>query len=118
MGKNDLSERLLDFSAKVIQITAWFRKTAAGRHIGNQLMRSATSAGANYEEACAAESRADFVHKLQIVLKELRESNYWLRLSAKTNVFSTNGSGLQDIIRESLELMNIIAKSIVTAKKN
>ncbi|MCK4272600.1 four helix bundle protein [bacterium] len=117
MGKNDLSDRLLDFSAKVIQIVDRFKKTAAGRHVGNQLMRSGTSAGANYEEACAAESRADFIHKLQLVLKELRESNYWLHLVAKTRLLPHNDRNLGVLIQESLELTNIMAKSIVTAKK-
>jgi four helix bundle protein len=59
-------------------------KTAVERHIALQFLRAATSAGANYEEACAGESRADFIHKLQIVLKELRESLYWLRLVEKS----------------------------------
>jgi len=77
------------------------------------LLRSATSSGANYQEACAAESRADFVHKLQIVLKELRESLYWLKLIKKS--FS-NTVDLQTELNETQELANIVAKSIVTAK--
>jgi four helix bundle protein len=74
--KNDLSERLLDFAASCIKLTVRLNRTAAGKHIAIQLMRSATSSGANYEEACGAESRADFIHKLQLVLKELKESLY------------------------------------------
>ncbi|KPL16582.1 MAG: hypothetical protein AMJ92_12690 [candidate division Zixibacteria bacterium SM23_81] len=118
MAKNDLSDRLLDLSAEVIQIVGRLRKTAAGRHIGNQLIRSGTSAGANYEEACAAESRADFIHKLQIVLKEVRECNYWLRLVAKTKLLPNNDRCLIALIQESMELTNIMAKSIVTAKRS
>jgi four helix bundle protein len=57
-----------------------------GRHIGGQLTGSGTSAGANYEEACGAERRADFIHRLQVVLKELRESFYWLCLIKKTTL--------------------------------
>jgi len=113
--RNNLSERLLNFAAEVIKLVVKLNKTAVGRHIGGQLTRASTSAGANYEEACGAESRADFIHKLQIVLKELRESLYWLRLIRKTNLFS--GPALEKIIQEAKELTNIIAKSIVTAKK-
>ena len=77
--RNDLSERLLNFAAEVIKLVVKLNKTANGRHIGGQLTRASTSAGANYEEACGAESRADFIHKLQIVLfrrNPLREKNY------------------------------------------
>jgi four helix bundle protein len=69
--RNNLSERLLEFAADNVKLTVKLNRTSVGRHIGNQLMRAATSCGANYEEACAAESRADFVHTMQIVLKEL-----------------------------------------------
>jgi len=67
--RNDLSERLLNFAAEINKLALRLNKTAAGRHIGEQLTRSGTSAGANYEEACGAEGRADFIHKLQIALK-------------------------------------------------
>ncbi len=60
--RKDLSERILDFATEVIRLGVSLNKTAVGRHIGNQLMRSATSSGANYEEACGAESKADFIH--------------------------------------------------------
>jgi len=65
----DLSERIETFAAEVIKGIPGIHKTFAGRHIAGQLIRSSTSAGANYEEACGAESRQDFIHKLQIVLK-------------------------------------------------
>jgi four helix bundle protein len=113
--RNNLSERLLNLAAAVIKIVLQLSKTAVGRHIGGQLTRASTSAGANYEEACGAESRADFIHKLQIVLKELRESLFWLRLIRKTNLIS--GTALEKLTQEAKELTNIIAKSIVTAKK-
>ncbi len=64
--QNELSERLLDFAADIIKLIVRLKKTAEGRHIGGQLMRSATYAGANYEEACGS----DFIHKLQIVLSQ------------------------------------------------
>jgi len=62
--RNDLSERLLDFAAEIIKLVVRLNKTAVGCHIGGQLTRSGTSAGANYEEAYGAESRADFIHGL------------------------------------------------------
>jgi len=90
-------------------------RSAVGRHISKQLIPSSTSAGANYEEACGAESRADFIHKLQIVLKELRETLYWLRLTKRSDLLSN--TTLEVLIQEAKELANIIAKSIITAKK-
>lgn len=71
-----ISERLLEYAAIIIKLENYLSKTIAGRHIYGQLLRSGSSSGANYEESVAAESRADFIHKTQIVLKEIRESNY------------------------------------------
>ena len=110
----DLSERLLGFAANVIKLTVTLNKTAPGRHIANQLMRSSTSYGANYEEACGAESKADFIHKMQLVLKELKESLYWLKLIRKSALISDEQ--VQPLLIESQELVKIIAKSIVTAR--
>jgi len=115
--RNDLSERLLDFAADIIKLVARLDKTAVGRHIGGQLTRSGTSAGADYEEACGTESQADFIHKLQIVLKELRESLYWLRLIKKAGLIPSTDENHAALLQEAKELTNIIAKSIVTAKK-
>jgi four helix bundle protein len=86
--RENLSDRLLEFAANTIQLCEKLNRSAALRHIAGQLVRSATSSGANYEEACTAESRADFVDKMQIVLKELRESFYWLPLLGKTKLLS------------------------------
>lgn len=76
----ELCERLLDYAARIVKLVSALPPTLIGRTIANQLLRSGTAAGANYEEARAAESGPDFVHELQIASKELRESNYWLRL--------------------------------------
>src|SRR5216683_921071 len=81
--QRELSERLLDFGVRVIKVVEALPGTLVGRRIGDQLLRSGTSVGANYEESRAAESTADFVHKLKLSLKELRESHYWLRLLSK-----------------------------------
>ena len=112
--KPDLSERLLDFAANVIKLAAALNKTAPGRHIASQLMRSSTSSGANYEEACGAESKADFIHKMQLVLKELKESLYWLKLIRKSALIPDER--VQPLLSEAEELVRIIAKSIVTAR--
>ena len=112
---NDLAERLLDYGAKVIALIEALPKTIAGNRIGDQLLRSGTSVGANYEEAQAAESRNDFTHKLQIALKELRESHYWLRLLAKTKIVSNEK--LEELTDEATQLRAILSKAVVTAKK-
>jgi four helix bundle protein len=114
MKSEELAERFIDFAANIVRFVIGLEKTAIGRHIGGQLARSATSAGANYEEACSAESRADFIHKMQILLKELRESLYWMRLIEKTKL--AQSSNLLSLRQEAGELANIVAKSIVTAK--
>ncbi len=111
----DLSERLVDYGAEIVKLTAMLSKTFAGRQLAAQLLRSGTSAGANYEEACGAESRADFTHKLHIVFKEIKESLYWLRIVKKAEILKT--SRLDEIIDETRQLTNIVAKSIITAKK-
>ena len=113
---NILSERLLNFAVEVIKVVEKICKSFVGRQISGQLIRSSTSAGANYEEACGAESRSDFIHKLQIVLKELRESLYWLRLIERAKLLPSQEIG--PVIQDAKELSNIIGKSIVTARKN
>ena len=116
MIKNrDLGERLLDYGALIIKLVEVLPKNVIGKRIGDQLLRSGTSVGANYEEAQAAESKRDFVHKLQISLKELRESNYWLRLLAKSEIL--NESQLRAILDESNQLLAILSKAVITAKK-
>ncbi len=112
---NQISERLLNYGIEIIKLTIKLNKTEVGKHIANQLLRSATSAGANYEEACGAQSMADFIHKLQIVLKEMRESLYWLKLIQKSETLKDKN--LNDIVSETKQLNNIIAKSVITAKK-
>src|SRR5438067_6044483 len=87
-----------------------------GRHVGGQLVRSGTSPAPNYEEGCAAESRADFIHKLSICLKELRESRSWIRLIIKTEMLPEGRMG--ELLDECNQLCNIIGQSIVTAKEN
>lgn len=111
-----LSKRFLDFVLNILKLEKQLCRTYSGRHIYTQLFRSGTSAGANYEEARAGESKADFIHKMQIVLKELRECSYWILLINASNQVSIDHSALISLTQESKELTSIIAKSIVTAK--
>jgi four helix bundle protein len=115
-GKGDqLSERLLDFVVKIIKIADALPKTVSGRHIGGQLVRDGTSSGSNYEEGCGAESRSDFIHKMSIVLKELKESRFWLRVIHRTQMLSPED--VQPMIGESEELCAIVGKSVSTARR-
>jgi len=113
-ARRDLGERLLEYGARIIKLVESLPNTLVGRRVGDQLLRSGTSAGANYEEARAAESKVDFVHKLQIALKELRESNYWLRLLVKSGKISAER--MEDLLDESNRLRAMLSKSVATAK--
>jgi four helix bundle protein len=112
--KRDLDERLLVYEATIIKLVESLPSAIAGRRIGDQLLRSGTSVGANFEEAQGAESKNDLAHKLRIALKELRESNYWLRLLAKTEMLPQ--ATLVVVIDESAQLTAILSKSIATVK--
>ena len=116
MAGEDLSERLLDLAARVGKVVDALPNTRLGRHIAGQLVRSGTSPAPNYEEACAAESRNDFIHKLRICLKELRESRCWLRMIIKADLLPE--ARLSGLLDECNQLCNIIGKSIVTARGN
>lgn len=114
-----LEVRLLDFAARVGKVVDALPDTRLGRHVAGQMVRCGTSPAPNYAEARAAESRADFVHKLGLVLKELRETRVWLRwlrLSVKSQLLQPKK--LDPLTDEATQLLNIIAKSIVTAKSN
>src|SRR6058998_1813698 len=104
-------ERLINFAARVGKVVDALPDSRMGRHIGSQLVRCGTSPAPNYEEGCAAESRADFAHKLGLCLKELRESRTWLRFIVKTQLLP--GQRLADLLDESEQLCNIVAKSII-----
>ena len=90
--------------------------TRLGRHVAGQLVRCGTSPLPNYAEGCAAESRDDFIHKLSVVLKELRETTVWLKFIVLAELLP--GQKMADVIDESTQLEKIIGKSLVTAKRN
>ena len=111
---NNLAQRLLDYAAECIKLISKLDRNYAQKYIISQLVRASTSAGANYEEARSAESRADFVHKIQISLKELRESLYWLKLIVRAGLVPAKD--LEVLNAEANELIRIFAKSVITAK--
>ena len=82
--RNEISERLVDFASEVIRLVEKIPAKTTVKKLSDQLLRSATSVGANYEEAQGEKSKADFVHKFQIALKEIREAHYWLRVVGKS----------------------------------
>lgn len=116
MTSEELAERLIQFAARVGKVVDALPDTRMGRHVGGQLVRSGTSPAPNYEEACAAESRADFAHKLSICLKELRESRCWIRLIIKTDMLPEHR--MSELLDECDQLCNIIGRSVVTTREN
>jgi len=109
-----IGRRWLDFATAALPLSNRLGRTAAGRYLANQLVRSACSAGANYQESRGAESRADFIHKMHIVLKELRESLYWLTLVDRARLVS--GEVVTSLLNEANQLVSILVKALVTAK--
>ena len=114
--KYDLEDRLVDYASLVVELTEALPSTRAGNHFAGQLLRSGTAAAPNYGEAQAAESRRDFVHKLGICLKELRESRIWLRIVQRRTLLKA--SVVEPVLRETEELIRIFKTSIATAKRN
>ena len=112
-----ISEELFELSIMIIKITAKLNNNQEYKVIKDQMLRSGTSAGANYEEARGAESRADFIHKLHIAYKELRETNYWLRLMNHT-LSDPDNQKIKIAVEKSEILLKILGKSIVTSKRN
>jgi four helix bundle protein len=111
---NELEERLIDFSVRIIKLANRLPKTQAGKHIAGQILRCGTSPAPNYGEARGAESYPDFIHKLAIVLKELNETSIWLRVITKGQLLKAEL--LAGIITENGELCRIITSSIKTAR--
>ena len=114
--KFDLEERLLEYSAAIIRLAERLPRTPAGNHVAGQLLRSGTSPLPNHGEAQAAESTNDFVHKLSICLKELRESQRWLRLIERVPLIKP-ASQVDPALRETEELIKIFVTSVRSAAK-
>jgi four helix bundle protein len=109
-----ISDRMLGFGVELVHLCLQLNKTSAGRHIGLQLLRAGTSAGANYEEACGARSRADFINKIHIAFKEIRESIYWLKLIQRSNI--SHSIEIERILNEAKQISAILGRSVKTAK--
>lgn len=113
MTPQELEERLIDFAVLVISVVEALPNTRAGNHIAGQLVRSGTSPAPNYGEARSAESRKDFIHKMKISLKELRETLVWLKIIARKQL----GDSLEvpAAVAECNELIAIFVSSTKTA---
>ena len=115
--KFDLEERLLEFASAIIDLSECLPNNRAGNHIAGQILRSGTSPYPNHGEAEDAESREDFIHKLKVCLKELRETRRWARLIHRKQWVKSDPI-LPFILKESDELIRIFFSSIQTAKRN
>ena len=116
--KYDLEDRLIRFGAAVIKYVERLPNTFAGRHLGGQLIRSGTAPALHYGEAQSAESSKDFVHKIKIGLKELRESRANLRMIGESNMMPPSDPEHLRLLDESMELIRILSKSAKTATSN
>ncbi|WP_339878393.1 four helix bundle protein [uncultured Algoriphagus sp.] len=115
--KYDLEERLIDFAAAIISFTDSMVNSKAGNHMANQLLRSGTSTDLNYGEAQSGESRKDFIHKMKIVLKELRESGVAIKIVEKAKLH-LDQNAIEVIQNECNQLISIFVKSVGTAERN
>ena len=121
-GKNgggpnyDLEDRLLDYGAAIINFSRMLTADYAERHIGQQLLRSGTAPVSHHGEAQGAESLADFIHKLRLALKELRESDRWLKLIKRAEI-TVAPDDLSELLDETDQLIRIFVSSITTAEK-
>ena len=111
---DQLEERVIEFAARIISLATDLPQALGSRHIALQILRSGTAAAPNYAEARGAESRADFVHKLGIVQKELNETSVWLRILCRVNLGKDDR--LVALLQENVELARIVGASVRTAK--
>ncbi|MBC8279025.1 MAG: four helix bundle protein [FCB group bacterium] len=114
MRGEELANRILDFAVRIVKLCNYLEKDSSVKYIRNQLIRSGTSVGANYEEARGAESDADFIHKLSIALKEIRETIYWLELIRRSEILPEKR--INDLATEAGEICAILITSIKTVK--
>lgn len=118
MRTNDLEERIIDFAVLIINLVGELNNDYSGNYYGNQLIRSSGSPALNYGEARSAESHKDFVHKMGISLKELRESHNCLRIIKKANLYNGKEETILKAIDENNQLISIFVTSIKTSKIN
>jgi len=116
MNRYGLEERLVDFSVSIIKLTKVITKDYAGQHLSNQIIRSASSVALNYGEAPSGESRKDFVHKMKISLKELRETLVCLKIMKRAGLFSSE-SEVDKALKECNELVSVFVKVLKPPKR-
>ena len=112
-----ITDRTFDFAVRIVNLCKILdANPGVGRTLGKQIIRSGTSIGANIEESQAAQSTADFIHKMEISLKEARETRYWLRLLIATELFPKDR--LNPLLDEAEEITKVIAAIVVKTKQN
>lgn len=114
--KYDLEKRLIDLAVRITDIVETLPNMRAGNHIAGQLIRCGTSPAPNYGEAQSAESRKDFIHKIKVALKELRETRVWLKIVERKNLVKDDNT--RTLLAEWDELISIFVTSVKTAEKN
>ena len=114
--KYDLEDRLVAYAVRIIKMVESLPNTNTGLHLGKQILRSGTRPAANYGEAQSAESKKDFIHKLTIGLKELKETRIWLKIIAASE-FVKPRDRVTPLLQETEELIAIFFRSIQTARK-
>ena len=117
MKRFDLEERLISFSTLIIEIVKEMPNDKIGNHLSGQIVRSGTSVSLNYGEAQSGESRRDFIHKIKIVLKELRETFACLKIIKGSHLFDDD-TKIEKALIENNELISIFVKSVETAQRN
>ncbi len=111
---DELEERLINFAVRIVMLSSRLPRTPAGKHVAGQILRAGTSPAPNYGEARGAESHADFVHKLRIVLKELNETSIWLRIIERSRLLGPRL--LANIMQENRDLCRIFTSSVKTVR--
>ena len=117
MIKFDLEARLINFTVLIVEIAGSITNTKVGNHLSGQIIRSGTSVSLNYGEAQSGESRKDFVHKMKIVLKELRETFICLKIIQRTKLYKSEIL-IKKALKENDELISIFVRSVETAQRN
>ena len=111
---DELEERLINFAVRIVMLSSRLPRTPAGKHVAGQILRAGTSPAPNYGEVRGAESHADFVHKLRIVLKELNETSIWLRIIERSRLLGPRL--LANIMQENRDLCRIFTSSLKTVR--
>ena len=114
-GRQDLRKRTKDFALRIVKLYAALPNSAVGQVLGKQILRSGTSVGAQYREACRAKSNADFITKIEGALQELDETQYWLELGGETNLVKPDR--LRDLLDETEELIAIFVTMVKGVKE-